>query len=141
MCIRDRGKTDHAHRRNPLRSDLTPRSRKSKSSNPPSLSLSTRPQNTTHQNPRVSRPSFTNLSNGNKDANAALALVSARSPTTTSVSAPRQATSNIDDQDVDLKRAQDLLDLHANVKVAHRGGLDQDLLRAREDVRRALLNV
>ena len=76
-----------------------------------------------------------------QDSNAALALVSARPPTMNTAQRPHQATDNPDDQDADLKRAQDLLDLHANVKVAHRGGLDQDLLKAREDVRRVLFNV
>lgn len=40
------------------------------------------------------------------------------------------------DDDVDLKRAKDLLELHAAVKVAHQDGTDHELERAREDVER-----
>lgn len=45
------------------------------------------------------------------------------------------------DSDVDLARAQDLLDLHANVKLAHRGGVDDALNHARQQVDLALRNV
>lgn len=45
------------------------------------------------------------------------------------------------DSDVDLARAQDLLDLHANVKLAHRGGVDDALNHARQQVNLALRDV
>lgn len=44
-------------------------------------------------------------------------------------------------EDVDLVRAQDLLDLHANVKLTHRAGPYAALLEARDDVKKALRNV
>lgn len=45
-------------------------------------------------------------------------------------------------QSPDLQRAKDLIDLHYNVKMKHvrgqPGTVDEDLKRAREDVRRVL---
>lgn len=40
----------------------------------------------------------------------------------------------IEDSDADLKRAKDLLELHSEVKMAHRDGSDKDLNQAREAV-------
>ncbi|KAJ9619796.1 hypothetical protein H2203_008066 [Taxawa tesnikishii (nom. ined.)] len=76
-----------------------------------------------------------------QDPNAALALVSARPATSTS-----QATSTAlntfvpqdEESDVDLKRAKDLIELHSGVRSAYSGGVDRELLQAREDVRRVL---
>ena len=42
------------------------------------------------------------------------------------------------ESDPDLKRAKDLVELHYQVKVKHSGGLDKELLRAREDVERVM---
>lgn len=78
-----------------------------------------------------------------QDPNAALDLVSARPPTANADASAQnlQKSSTPDDADVDLARARDLLDLHANVKLAHRAGLDHSLLQARQDVKRALERV
>lgn len=40
--------------------------------------------------------------------------------------------------DPDLKRAQDLLELHSDVKLAHADGTDRELIEAREAVQRVL---
>ncbi|KAK3054411.1 hypothetical protein LTR09_004679 [Extremus antarcticus] len=70
------------------------------------------------------------------DSNAALALVSARPEGT---SKPQQNASDANEQDdPDLKRAKDLLDLHANVKLAHQDGIDKELNEAREAVEKVL---
>jgi len=42
--------------------------------------------------------------------------------------------SETETSDPDLKRARDLLELHATVKVAHQGGVDKELNDAREAV-------
>lgn len=42
------------------------------------------------------------------------------------------------DDDVDLKRAKDLLGLHGTVKLAHQDGTDLELNRARDDVDRVM---
>jgi hypothetical protein len=78
-----------------------------------------------------------------KDPTAAMDLVLARPPTTvTSVPTQQlQRAQNASDSDVDLARAQDLLDLHANVKLAHRDGVDHALRQARQQVDLALRNV
>jgi hypothetical protein len=70
-------------------------------------------------------------------------LVQARPPTSdTSVAIQQiQRAQNASDSDVDLARAQDLLDLHANVKLAHRAGVDDALKLARQQVDLALRNV
>ena len=52
-----------------------------------------------------------------------------------------QRAQSASDSDVDLVRAQDLLDLHANVKLAHRGGVDDALNHARQQVNLALRDV
>ncbi|OCK83854.1 hypothetical protein K432DRAFT_321517 [Lepidopterella palustris CBS 459.81] len=73
------------------------------------------------------------------DPSAALALVSAcpsTSPTGPSITStsPEQ-----NEDDVDLKRAKNLVELHYLVKVAHAGGApDQGILAAREAVRSAV---
>ncbi|EON64321.1 hypothetical protein W97_03552 [Coniosporium apollinis CBS 100218] len=75
------------------------------------------------------------------DPTAALALVSARPSTTTSTQAsqtPEQPDALAED-DPDLARAKDLVELHYKVKVAHTGGaVDRGLMEAREAVRRAV---
>lgn len=90
-------------------------------------------------------PSFTVLLNAqsrltqHQDPAAALALVSARpgagpdKDDTNSLSAVKT-----NDDDADLKRAKDLLELHAAVKVAHQDGTDPELERARRDVERVV---
>jgi hypothetical protein len=62
-----------------------------------------------------------------------VALVSARPDG----SADHKKVENSDD-DADLKRAKDLLDLHATVKLAHQDGTDVDLNEARDAVERVL---
>jgi hypothetical protein len=62
-----------------------------------------------------------------------MALISARPDGSTD----RQKAANSDD-DADLKRAKDLLDLHATVKLAHQDGTDIDLNEARDAVERVL---
>ena len=42
------------------------------------------------------------------------------------------------ESDADLKRAKDLLELHATVKVAHKDGTDKELNHARRAVERVL---
>lgn len=70
------------------------------------------------------------------DPTAALALVSAR-PSTSSQA--NRTTENHGNEDPDLKRARDLVELHYAVKVAHRRGeLGRKLHEAREVVARAV---
>jgi hypothetical protein len=79
----------------------------------------------------------------NKDPTAAMNLVLARPPTNVT-SVPTQQlhrAQSASDSDVNLARAQDLLDLHANVKLAHRAGVDHALKLARQQVDLALRNV
>jgi len=64
-----------------------------------------------------------------------LALVSARSQGS---NAPASAQ---DEQDPDLKRAKDLLELHADVKLAHADGTDKELNEAREAVASVLASL
>lgn len=67
-----------------------------------------------------------------QDQKAALALVNTRPEG--SASTPLAEDAN----DPDLKRAKDLLDLHAEVKLAHADGTDRELIEARESVERVL---
>jgi len=67
------------------------------------------------------------------DQKAALALVTIR-PENTPASSINATLNN----DPDLKRAQDLLELHSDVKLAHADGTDRELLSAREAVQRVL---
>lgn len=72
-----------------------------------------------------------------QDQKAALALVTTRPENTTSTTSTPTTTSN----DPDLKRAQDLLELHSDVKLAHADGTDRELIEAREAVRRVLVDL
>ncbi|KAG9626253.1 hypothetical protein KCU64_g18858, partial [Aureobasidium melanogenum] len=74
------------------------------------------------------------------DPAAAMDLVMARPPRDVAALSTQQLqkAQNTTDSDVDLARAQDLLDLHANVKLAHREGLEHALLQARQQVDMAL---
>lgn len=73
-----------------------------------------------------------------QDSSAALALVSARS---SGDAASNTILPSKDDNDTDLKRAKDLLALHATVKMAHQDGTDHDLNGARDDVARVMRSV
>jgi hypothetical protein len=68
-----------------------------------------------------------------QDQKAALALVNTRpdgiQPT---------SSSSTDTDDPDLKRAKDLLELHADVKLAHADGTDPELIEARRAVEKVL---
>ncbi|KAI4730773.1 hypothetical protein E4T49_01235 [Aureobasidium sp. EXF-10728] len=76
------------------------------------------------------------------DPTAALNLVLARPPSSvTAISTQLQRAQNATDSDVDLARARDLLDLHANVKLAHRDRLDHALLEARHQVDMVLKSI
>lgn len=68
-----------------------------------------------------------------KDQKAALALVHARPEGHVPTS-----SSSTDASDPDLKRAKDLLELHADVKLAHADGTDRELIEARQAVERVL---
>ncbi|KAF2707786.1 hypothetical protein K504DRAFT_383403 [Pleomassaria siparia CBS 279.74] len=69
------------------------------------------------------------------DPTAALSLVTVRTKPRTAAAAAAAAH----DQDADLQRAKDLVDLHYSVKEAHRRGeLGRGLVEARENVRRAV---
>lgn len=72
-----------------------------------------------------------------QDPSAALALVSARPGSDRDETGSLSAVKTNDD-DADLKRAKDLLELHAAVKVAHQDGTDRELEQAREDVERVV---
>lgn len=67
-----------------------------------------------------------------QDQKAALALVNTRPEGSPPISSAEET------QDPDLKRARDLLDLHAEVKLAHADGTDRELIEAREAVERVL---
>jgi hypothetical protein len=67
-----------------------------------------------------------------QDQKAALALVNTRPEGTTPTS------SSTDLSDPDLKRAKDLLELHADVKLAHADGTDPELIEARRAVEKVL---
>ena len=71
-----------------------------------------------------------------KDSNAALALVSARPEGIGG--AQNSQTTKDEDNDPDLKRAKDLLELHANVKVANLEGMNSDLNDARQAIEKVL---
>jgi hypothetical protein len=47
-------------------------------------------------------------------------------------------SSSTDSDDPDLKRAKDLLELHADVKLAHADGTDPELIEARRAVEKVL---
>ncbi|KAK3713251.1 hypothetical protein LTR37_008684 [Vermiconidia calcicola] len=66
---------------------------------------------------------------------AALALVSARPDGSSNV---QKNDGGASETDTDLKRAQDLLELHSTVKLAHQDGTDKDLNEAREAVEKVL---
>ncbi|KAF2253449.1 hypothetical protein BU26DRAFT_418669 [Trematosphaeria pertusa] len=74
------------------------------------------------------------------DPAAALALVSARpDPTTSASSKAERDESREEQEDGDLKRAKDLVELHYAVKEAHkRGELGRGLMDARASVDRAV---
>lgn len=74
-----------------------------------------------------------------QDPKAALALVQARP--TDGRTADAETLAHHEDSDVDLKRAKDLLELHAEVKVAHQDGTDKELNNAREAVAKVLREV
>jgi hypothetical protein len=67
-----------------------------------------------------------------QDQKAALALVNTRPEGITPTS------SSTDSDDPDLKRAKDLLELHADVKLAHADGTDPELIEARRAVEKVL---
>ena len=67
-----------------------------------------------------------------QDQKAALALVNTRPDGT------RPTSSYSDSDDPDLKRAKDLLELHADVKLAHADGTDPELIEARRAVEKVL---
>ncbi|KAF2723242.1 hypothetical protein K431DRAFT_283048 [Polychaeton citri CBS 116435] len=69
-----------------------------------------------------------------QDSNAALALVTKRTDKATQGDVGASSSQ----PDTDLRRARELLDLHAQVKVAHQNGMDQELQIARESVQSAL---
>ncbi|KAK5692236.1 hypothetical protein LTR17_025447 [Elasticomyces elasticus] len=71
------------------------------------------------------------------DPKAALALVTARDDAEDGVSR-KETDVRHEDNDPDLKRARDLVQLHAEVKVAHQDGTDKDLNEAREAVAKVL---
>lgn len=69
-----------------------------------------------------------------QDSNAALALVSARPAGSSAAS--QNDTGNGDDPE--LKRAKDLLELHATFNVAHPNGSNLELNEARDAVERVM---
>jgi hypothetical protein len=71
-----------------------------------------------------------------QDPSAALALVSARPDGSSTQETDQKASA--EESDPDLKRAKDLLELHATVKLAHQDGTDKDLNDAREAVKKVL---
>ena len=71
-----------------------------------------------------------------QDPNAALALVSARPEGTRETQ--EQQTENAEENDPDMKRAKDLLELHSSVKVSHQAGTNRELDKAREDVAKVM---
>ncbi|KAF2772157.1 hypothetical protein EJ03DRAFT_214211 [Teratosphaeria nubilosa] len=70
------------------------------------------------------------------DPKAALALVRARPSGNSTAEAETMALH--EDHDTDLKRAKDLVELHASVKVAHENGTDKGLDDARSAVEKVL---
>jgi len=78
------------------------------------------------------KPYHKNKLTPSQDQKAALALVNTRPEGTTPTS------SSTDSDDHDLKRAKDLLELHADVKLAHADGTDPELIEARRAVEKVL---
>jgi hypothetical protein len=74
-----------------------------------------------------------NLPIHRQDQKAALALVNTRPDSLRPAS-----SSSTDTDDPDLKRAKDLLELHADVKLAHADGTDPELIEARRAVEKVL---
>jgi hypothetical protein len=73
------------------------------------------------------------------DPAAALALVSARPTTTASTPAPDAAKAKDENEDADIQRAKELVELHYAVTAAHRRGeLGAGLAEARASVERAV---
>ena len=107
----------NASGRNPLRLDLSPSLRKSRAG-------------------VVQNTGKVNWSLSYQDSNAALALVSAR-PNEDSI-AQQSSSTGADDSDPEMKRAKDLLELQAAVKVAQQDGTNAELNEAREAVRKVL---
>ncbi|KAK5677735.1 hypothetical protein LTS10_009618 [Elasticomyces elasticus] len=70
------------------------------------------------------------------DPKAALALVTARDAE--DGLSRKETDARHEDDDPDLKRARDLVQLHAEVKVAHQDGTDKELNEAREAVAKVL---
>lgn len=64
-------------------------------------------------------------------------------PNTNEVMVSAPSTGDMQKQDVDLKRADDLVSLHHDVKVKYSedGGLDDDVLAARQRVSRVLASL
>lgn len=78
---------------------------------------------------------------GAQDPSAALALVSARPQTTTAATEEKSKAKNAE-EDPDLTRAKDLVDLHYSVKVQHANAtVDESLLEARRNVESVLRDV
>ncbi|KAK5109773.1 hypothetical protein LTR62_006505 [Meristemomyces frigidus] len=69
------------------------------------------------------------------DPKAAIALVNAHKPEASGSTAP---VTGIQEDDADLRRAKDLVQLHAEVKVAHADGADRELNEARNVVAKVL---
>ncbi|KAF2498888.1 hypothetical protein BU16DRAFT_558927 [Lophium mytilinum] len=73
------------------------------------------------------------------DPAAALSLVSVGADSSPSRSKADPSATKKDDDDTDLKRAKDLVELHYTVKMAHGDGEpDQELAQLRGSVRRAV---
>ncbi|KAK0259999.1 hypothetical protein LTR91_015009 [Friedmanniomyces endolithicus] len=70
------------------------------------------------------------------DPKAALALVTARVSHDGTAGAKPMA--RYEDDDPDLQRARNLVQLHASVKVAHQDGTDRELNEAREAVAKVM---
>lgn len=87
--------------------------------------------------PSAKRSSLTRVAFATQDHEAALALVNAR-PSNTDVQQPNAAASETQEEDADLKRAKDLIDLHYAVKVKRKQGDDLGLEEVRESVERAM---
>ncbi len=71
-----------------------------------------------------------------QDPKAALALITARDSHDRTAEAEPMARHENDDPD--LQRARNLVQLHASVKVAHQDGTDRELNQAREAVAKVL---
>lgn len=75
-------------------------------------------------------------SNNAQDHSAALALVSTRAPASNTESSNRETSTKApdEDDDPDMQRALDLMELHNGVKMKHVQGENQGLMQARKDV-------